>query len=179
MNSIAVADPPSQTTISLYPRERADVVLDFSKITTKTTIYLQSRSLQAFVGGTSPSCLTGPCEFGDNVDQTPQPLIKFVVDPTTSAPVPFDPPGGALRSGADAITKVSSTTSDGAAVTERSLLFGFTANLGRTRSPRSTPSSTTRSRRWRSRSSGVRRSGSCSTTPTATTRCTSTTSSSR
>ena len=131
MNSIAVADPPSQTTISLYPAQRADVVLDFSKITTKTTIYLQSRSLQAFVGGTSPSCLTGPCEFGDNVDQTPQPLIKFVVDPTTSAPVPFDPPGGVLRSGADAITKVSATTSDGAAVTERSLLFGFTANLGK------------------------------------------------
>jgi FtsP/CotA-like multicopper oxidase with cupredoxin domain len=131
MNSVAVADPPSQTTISLYPAQRADVVVDFSKITTKTTIYLQSRSLQAFVGGTSPSCLTSPCEFGDNVDQTPRPLIKFVVDPTTSAPVPFDPPGGVLRSGADAITKVSETTTEGASVTERALLFGFTANLGK------------------------------------------------
>jgi FtsP/CotA-like multicopper oxidase with cupredoxin domain len=87
--------------------------------------------LQAFVGGTSPSCLTSPCEFGDNVDQTPRPLIKFVVDPTTSAPVPFDPPGGVLRSGADAITKVSETTTEGASVTERALLFGFTANLGK------------------------------------------------
>jgi len=131
LNSVAVADPPSQTTINLYPAQRADVVLDFSKITTKTTIYLQSRSLQAFVGGTEPSCLTSPCEFGDNVDQTPQPLIEFVVDPTTAAPTPFDPRGGVLRSGADAITKVSQTTADGAPVTERSLLFGFTANLGK------------------------------------------------
>ena len=82
MNSVVVADPPSQTRIRLFPAQRADVVIDFSKITTPTTIYLQSSSLQAFVGGTSPSCLTGPCAFGDNVDQTPVPLIKFVVDPT-------------------------------------------------------------------------------------------------
>ena len=52
MNSVVVADPPSQTRIRLFPAQRADVVIDFSKITTKTTIYLQSNSLQAFVGGT-------------------------------------------------------------------------------------------------------------------------------
>ena len=52
MNSVVVADPPSETRIQLFPAQRADVVIDFSTITTRTTIYLQSSSLQAFVGGT-------------------------------------------------------------------------------------------------------------------------------
>jgi FtsP/CotA-like multicopper oxidase with cupredoxin domain len=133
MNSVVVADPPSQTRIRLFPAQRADVVIDFSKITTPTTIYLQSSSLQAFVGGTSPSCLTGPCAFGDNVDQTPAPLVKFVVEPTIRTPTSFDPPDGLLRSTetSSPITRTSTTTPDGGPVPERTLLFGFDGAIGR------------------------------------------------
>ena len=122
-----VADPHPTV-----PGQRADVVIDFSKITTKTTIYLQSNTLQAFVGGTSPSCLTGPCEFGDNVDQTPVPLVKFVVEPTNPPPHQLDPPDGVLRNTetSSPITRISTTTPDGEPVPERTLLFGFDGAIG-------------------------------------------------
>jgi spore coat protein A len=133
LNSVVVADPPSETRIRLFPAQRADVVIDFSTITSPTTIYLQSNSLPAFVGGTSESCLTGPCEFGDNVDQTPAPLIKFVVEPTNPAPAGFDPPGGMLRPGgtSNPTTKIATTTPDGEPVPVRTLVFGFDGAIGR------------------------------------------------
>jgi spore coat protein A len=134
MNEIAVDPQPQRTKIRLFPAQRADVVIDFSSIRTPTTVYLQAQTGQAFVGGTAPSCVSTPCPFGDDVDQTPAPLIEFVVEPTASAPPEaFSPPGGTLRGpGLSApIARLSTTSGDGTPVTERSLLFGFNGHVGR------------------------------------------------
>lgn len=133
MNYVNV-DPasPRQTKIRLFPAQRADVVIDFSKVKKKTTFYLQAQPQQAFVGGTAQSCLTQLCPFGDAVDQTPRPLMKFDVVPTITNPPTFDPPNGKLRGPglSSPIEKPSTTTPTGAKVTERTFLFGFDGHVG-------------------------------------------------
>jgi spore coat protein A len=125
---------PRQTKIRLFPAQRADVVIDFSKIRTKTTFYLQAQPQQAFVGGKPRSCLTRLCQFGDAVDRTAMPLIEFVVVPTVGTkPQAFDPPRGRLRGPglSSPIKKLSTRTSTGKKVTERTFLFGFDGHVGR------------------------------------------------
>lgn len=99
MNTVAVgaAGGPS-TQVRLFPAERADVVVDFSKVRKPTTFYLQAATGPAFVGDD---------KFGpDPTVETPQPLIAFRVDPTIPQPPSFDPRGGDLRP-KDAIKKLS------------------------------------------------------------------------
>jgi spore coat protein A len=123
---------PRQTKIRLFPAQRADVVIDFSKVRTKTTFYLQAQPQQAFVGGKPRSCLTQLCRFGDDVDRTPRPLIEFVVVPTVTKPPAFDPPRGRLRGRglSSPIKKLSTKTRTGKKVTERTFLFGFDGHVG-------------------------------------------------
>ncbi len=132
MNSVAVASPPEETKVRLFPAQRADVVLDFSDIREPTTIYLQAATGQAFVGGPGPNCITAVCPFGDNVDQNAHPLIKFVVEPTIDpAPPAFDPPKGELRgAGSDPIVKIP-IRANGKPVPERSFLFAFNGQVGK------------------------------------------------
>ncbi len=133
MNYVNVALPtPRQTKIRLFPAQRADVVIEFSNVKTKTTFYLQAQPQPAFVGGREPKCLTQLCEFGDDVDQTPRPLIEFVVVPTVTNPPTFEPPGGRLRGPglSTPIEKLSTTTLTGKKVTERTFLFGFDDHVG-------------------------------------------------
>ena len=133
MNSVSV-DPssPRQTKIRLFPAQRADVVIDFSKVRTETTFYLQAQPQPAFVGGTDPKCLTQFCPFGDDVDQTPRPLIEFVVVPAVPGAPAFAPPDGRLRGPglSKPIEKLSTTTRTGKKVTERTFLFGFDGRVG-------------------------------------------------
>lgn len=127
MNRVAVADPPQETKIKLFPAQRADVVIDFSSITERTTVYLQASTGRAFVGGTDPICLRTHCPFGDDVDLAPVPLIQFVVEPKIPAPQPFAPPGGVLRGPglSPAIEPLADRTADAQPVRERTLLFSF------------------------------------------------------
>ncbi len=133
MNSVAVADPPSQTTHQPVPRaarRRRHSTSPRSRRRRRSTC--RAGRCRPSSAEPSPSCLTSPCEFGDNVDQTPQPLIKFVVDPTTPAPVPLRP---ARRRAAQRRRRdhqgVDRRPRTARRCTERSLLFGFTANLGK------------------------------------------------
>jgi spore coat protein A len=123
---------PRRTKIRLFPAQRADAVIDFSKVRTKTTFYLQAQPQQAFVGGKSRSCLTRLCPFGDDVAQTPRALIEFVVVPTVTKPRAFGPPGGRLRGPgfSSPIKKLPTKTPTGRKVTERTLLFGFDGHVG-------------------------------------------------
>jgi spore coat protein A, manganese oxidase len=125
---------PRQTKVRLFPAQRADVVIDFSKVRTKTTFYLQAQPQQAFVGGTRRNCLTRLCLFGDAVARTARPLIEFVVVPTVGTkPQAFAPPRGRLRGPrlSSPIKKLSTKTSTGRKVTERTFLFGFDGHVGR------------------------------------------------
>jgi spore coat protein A len=92
MNRIALGRRPERTQVRLFPAERSEVVIDFSEVTTPTTFYLQAKTTPAFVG--------------EPVDQTPQPLIAFRVNPTLPSPPQFDPPQGRLRPD-DPITRLS------------------------------------------------------------------------
>ena len=92
MNRVALNRRPERTRVRLFPAERSDVVIDFSEVRTPTTFYLQAKTTPAFIG--------------EPVDQTPQPVIAFRVNPTLPDPPRFDPPGGRLRPD-DPITKLS------------------------------------------------------------------------
>ena len=165
MNTVALgAKGGPSTQVRLFPAERADVVIDFSKVREPTTFYLQAETGPAFTGDDSfPP---------DPTVQTPQPLIEFRVDPTISQPQGF-----ARRAATcDRTTRSRSSASTARAAGSSS---STSTTSGRRRSPRSTGSSSTTSAPTPIRSSARRRSGGSSTRPTATTRSTSTTSSSR
>jgi spore coat protein A, manganese oxidase len=116
MNRVAVGPGGrARTRVRLFPAERAEVVIDFSRVGKPTTFYLQAKTPPAFVGEGN----FGP----DPTVQTPQPLIEFRVDPTLPRPPRFDPPGGVLRP-ADPITKLSRR-----AARRRTFVFDFN-NLG-------------------------------------------------
>jgi spore coat protein A len=86
MNRVAVrAARPARTKIRLFPAERAEGVIDFSRVRTPTTFYLQARTPRAF--------------HGDPTVGTPQPLLAFRVTPTLARPPHFGPPHGKLRPG--------------------------------------------------------------------------------
>jgi spore coat protein A len=100
MNHVAVNESaPAKTKIRLFPAERADVVIDFSRVRTPTTFYLQARTPHAFIGDGH--------KFGpDPTVEKPQPLLAFRVNPTQSNPPRFGPPGGRLLP-TDPIAKLS------------------------------------------------------------------------
>jgi spore coat protein A len=116
MNAVAVSPAGGpRTQLRLFPAERGDVVIDFSKVREPTTFYLQAKTLPAFVGEGS----FGP----DPSVETPQPIVAFRVDPTTPRPPAFAPPGGNLRPG-DPIRRLKR-----AGARKRTFVFDFN-NLG-------------------------------------------------
>lgn len=92
MNEVATdRSGAANTRVRLFPAERADVVIDFSKVREPTTFYLQAKTLPAFVGDGN----FGP----DPSVEKPQPIVQFRVTPSNPHPKAFGPPGGKLRPG--------------------------------------------------------------------------------
>jgi spore coat protein A len=111
MNHVAVSRfGAAKTKLRLFPAERADVVIDFSKVREPTTFYLQARTTRAFIG--------------DPTLESPQPVVEFRVEPTVAQPRPFAPPGGNLRP-AKPIKRLSR-----AGARKRTFVFDFN-NLGK------------------------------------------------
>ena len=117
MNSVAVSPAGGpRTKLRLFPAERGDVVIDFSKVREPTTFYLQAKTPPAFVGEGS----FGP----DPSVETPQPIVAFRVDPTTPRPPAFAPP---RRQPAPRRPDPAAQAGDGAR--KRTFVFDFN-NLG-------------------------------------------------
>ena len=163
MNSVVVADPPSQTRIQLFPAQRADVVIDFSKITT-TDDDLPAEQLAAGIRRRDVTVVPDRPVRSSATTSTrpPCPSIKFVVEPTT-------PAADQLRSARRAATQQRNVEPDHQGSRRRRPTAGpcpngrccsaSTERSAGTRSPPSTRSSSTHSRRRPSPSSAPPRSG--------------------